>query len=49
MLAAVAAFTRPATDDLLDASLANSGTMLGALCFLWGARLLLRPPPLEAA
>jgi hypothetical protein len=41
MLAAIAAYTLPSTGDLLDASLANSGTMLGALCFLWGARLLL--------
>ena len=43
MLSAVAAFTRPATDDLLDASLANTGTLLGALCFFWAARLLLPP------
>jgi hypothetical protein len=43
-LAAVAAFTLPSTDDLLDASIANSGTLLGALCFFWGARLMLRPP-----
>jgi hypothetical protein len=41
MVSAIAAFTRPATDVLLDASLANSGTLLGALCFFWGARLLL--------
>lgn len=45
MAAAVAAFVRPATDDLLDASLANSGTLLGAVCFFWGARLLLVPDP----
>src|SRR5262245_45204669 len=41
MLSAIAAFTLPATDDLLDSSLANSGTLLGAVCFLVGARLLL--------
>ena len=33
MLAALAAFVLPSTSDLLDASLANSGTLLGALCF----------------
>jgi hypothetical protein len=41
MLAALAAFVRPATGDLLSASIANGGTFLGALCFFWGARLLL--------
>jgi hypothetical protein len=40
-LAALAAFVRPATGDLLSASIANGGTFLGALCFFWGARLLL--------
>ena len=29
----------PSTGDLLDASLANSGTFLGAVCFFWAARL----------
>ena len=41
MFAAIAAFVRPATGDLASASIANGGTFLGALCFLWGARLLL--------
>jgi hypothetical protein len=41
MAAAIAAFTLPATDNYLDASLVNGGTFLGALCFFWGARLLL--------
>ena len=41
MLAAIAAFVRPATGDLLGASIANSGTFLGGICFFWGARLLL--------
>lgn len=41
MLAAIAALTLPSTDDLLDASLVNSGTLLGAACFFWGARLML--------
>jgi hypothetical protein len=49
MVAALAAFVRPATDDLLDASLANSGTLLGAVCFFWGARLLLVPADSAAA
>lgn len=39
MAAALAAFVLPSTQDLLDASLANSGTFLGAVCFLWAARL----------
>lgn len=39
MLAALAAFALPSTGDLLDASLANSGTFLGAVCFFWAARL----------
>ena len=41
MLAAVAAFVRPATGDMVAASIANGGTFLGALCFFRGARLLL--------
>ena len=39
MAAALAAYVLPDTGDLLDASVANSGTLLGALCFLVGARL----------
>jgi YrhK-like protein len=41
MASAIAAFVRPATDELVSASIANTGTLLGALCFLWGAWLLL--------
>ena len=41
MASAIAAFVRPATDELLSASIANTGTFLGALCFAWGAWLLL--------
>ena len=37
MIAAIAAFVLPSTSDLLDASVANSGTLLGALCFLGAA------------
>ncbi len=41
MISALAAFVVPDTGDLLDAALANSGTLLGALCFFWAARLLI--------
>ena len=41
MASAVAAFVRPKTGDLVGATIANAGTFLGALCFFWGARLLL--------
>jgi hypothetical protein len=42
MAAALTVFVLPSTGDPLDASLANSGTLTGALCFLLGARLLTR-------
>lgn len=51
MASALAAYVVPDTGDLLDATLANTGTFLGALCFFWAARLLLdemtddEPPP----
>jgi hypothetical protein len=41
LLAALAAYVRPTTGDLLDASMANTGTLLGGVCFFWAARLLL--------
>ena len=41
-VAAIAAFGRPATGDLVDDRLANTGTAWGALCFLAGAWLLIR-------
>lgn len=41
MLSALAAFVLPSTGSFLDASLANSGTFAGALCFFWAARLLI--------
>ena len=44
MAAAIAAFVLPDTGDLLDASVANSGTFLGALCFLVAARIEITPP-----
>jgi hypothetical protein len=43
-ISAVAAFVVPDTDHLLNASLATSTTLLGALCFLWAARVLVKPP-----
>ncbi|MBK9180182.1 MAG: hypothetical protein IPM45_11585 [Acidimicrobiales bacterium] len=52
MASALAAFVAPDTGDLLDAALANSGTLLGAVCFFWAARLLLvelADAPVEAA
>ena len=41
MISALAAYVVPDTGTLLDAALANSGTLLGALCFFWAARLLI--------
>lgn len=40
-LSAIGAFTDPSSDELLNARWSNSGTFLGALCFLLGAALLL--------
>lgn len=44
MAAALAAFVLPDTDDLLDATLANSGTFLGAICFFVAARMDITHP-----
>lgn len=44
-ISAVAAYVVPNTDELVNASLATSMTLLGALCFLWAARILVKPPP----
>jgi hypothetical protein len=44
-ISAVAAYVVPDTNELLNASLATSTTLLGALCFLWAARILVKPPP----
>ncbi|HEX3224417.1 MAG TPA: hypothetical protein VHR35_17800 [Nocardioides sp.] len=49
MASALAAFVLPATGDLVSASVDNSGTFLGALCFLAGAWLLLVELGQEAA
>jgi hypothetical protein len=48
MASALAAFVLPDTGDLVDATLANTGTFLGALCFFWAARLLVVAEPRPA-
>ena len=40
-VSAAAAFIVPSTGELKNAALANLGTLVGALCFLVGAILLL--------
>jgi hypothetical protein len=40
MASAIGSFVLPNTDTLLDLTLANSGTFLGAVCFLVGAVLM---------
>lgn len=44
-ISAVAAYVVPDTNELLNASLATSMTLVGALCFFWAARVLIKPPP----
>ena len=44
-ISAVAAYVVPDTSELLNAALATSMTLVGALCFLWAARILVKPPP----
>jgi hypothetical protein len=41
MVSAIASFVVPSTNTLLDLTLANAGTFLGAVCFLVGAALML--------
>ena len=41
MVSAIASFVVPSTNTLLDLTLANAGTFLGAVCFLVGAVLML--------
>jgi hypothetical protein len=43
-VSAIAAYVVPDTDELLNSSLATSTTLLGALCFFWAARILVKPP-----
>ena len=40
-VSAVAAYVVPSTDELVDAAIATSGTLWGAVCFLVGAILLM--------
>lgn len=49
MVSALAAFVWPSTDEPVDASLADVATCIGALCFFWGARLLLAELPAAPA
>jgi len=41
MASAIASFVLPSTDTLIDLTLANAGTFLGAMCFFVGAALML--------
>jgi hypothetical protein len=46
---AVGAFVIPASGDIWNAELSNLGTLVGALCFLAGAILLLNPEPMDVS
>jgi hypothetical protein len=41
MLSAIASFTLTTTDEVVNLTIVNSGTFIGAVCFLAGAYLLL--------
>jgi hypothetical protein len=41
MVSAIASFVLPSTDTVIDLPLANAGTLVGAICFLVGAALML--------
>jgi hypothetical protein len=43
MAAAIAAFVLPDSEDLFNATVANAGTFLGAICFLVAARMDITP------
>jgi hypothetical protein len=45
MVSALAAHTRPATGSLVDADIANWGTLTGALCFSFAGLLQLGEQP----
>ena len=47
-VSAVAAFVLPSSGDVWNAGLANLGTLVGALCFLTGAVLMLSPESTDA-
>ena len=44
-IAGIAAFTRPATSEVLDAGLVNWGTFAGAVCFAIGGAVQLFDKP----
>jgi hypothetical protein len=44
-ISAIAGYVVPDTDELVNAALATSMTLVGALCFLWAAKILVKPPP----
>ncbi|HEX9226630.1 MAG TPA: chloride channel protein, partial [Arthrobacter sp.] len=48
-ISAIAAFVLPSSGDVLNAGLSNLGTFVGALCFLTGAILMLRPESTDAS
>ena len=41
MASALASYVLPSTDEVLDTRLSVTGTLLGAVCFLVGAALML--------
>lgn len=48
-VSAAAAFVIPSSGDVWNAELSNLGTLVGALCFLTGAVLMLSPEATDAA
>ena len=48
-ISAVAAFVIPSSGDVWNAELSNLGTLVGALCFLAGAILMLSPESTDAS
>jgi len=48
-VSAVAAFVIPSSGDVWNAGLSNLGTLVGALCFLTGAILMLSPESTDAS
>ena len=48
-ISAVAAFVIPSSGEVRNAELSNLGTLVGALCFLTGAILLLSPETTDAS
>ena len=48
-ISAVAAFVIPSSGDVWNAELSNLGTLVGAVCFLAGAILLLSPETTDAS